>query len=112
MMRKIIKRMLLHTALIAVCFSLLHLRVDAEEIMNSAKEGVVQVNLIYRDDENTTHIINGGTGFLIGDEEENVEYVITCKHIIAPERDYIKKALKTFGVKKDEIENKVDSVEY
>lgn len=111
-MRSLIKRIVLHIALFTACLVLLQVKVNAEEVMDSAKEGVVQVNLIYKDDENKTHIIEGGTGFLIGDEEENVEYVITCKHIIAPERDYIKKALKEFGVKKDELENKVDSVEY
>ena len=86
--------------------------VKAEESLDSAKQGVVQVNLVYKDDENVKHIIDGGTGFLLGDEEENVEYVITCKHTIEPGRDYIKKALKNFGVKKDEIDNKVDAVEY
>lgn len=106
------KRFAVNFALFVVCLAALSIKVNAEEVLDTAKEGVVQVNLIYKDDENKTHIIDGGTGFLIGNEEEDVEYVITCKHIIAPERDYIKKALKSFGVKKDELENKIDSVEY
>lgn len=109
---RLVKKSILILSLILIFGSSLSFKVSAKETMDDAKQGVVQVNLIYKDDENVTHIIDGGTGFLIGNEEENVEYVITCKHIISPSRDYIKKALKKFGVKSDEIENKIDAVEY
>lgn len=110
--KKIVRMIIWLLSLIFMIGVLMPLNADAAESLDGAKQGVVQVNLIYKDDENVTHIIDGGAGFLIGDEEENVEYVITCKHTIEPGRDYIKKALKNFGVKKDEIDNKVDAVEY
>ena len=51
---------------------------------DGAKNGIVQINCVYTSDTGQEHILCGGSGFLIGDNE-NTQYVITCNHIIAPD---------------------------
>jgi hypothetical protein len=51
-----------------------------------AKQGVVQVNTTFLDDNGQKHVICGGAGFLIGDAE-GTEYVITCNHIVSPSQE-------------------------
>ena len=45
--------------------------------VDGARNGVVQVNYVYIDDNEDVHIIKGGTGFLIG-YADKTEYVVTC----------------------------------
>lgn len=88
--------------------------VQAEETLEQAKKGIVQVNLVYTDDDGKTNIIEGGTGFLIGSPDENnpEEYVVTCKHIVEPDKSYIKSVLLELGVSEQDVDSKADSVEY
>lgn len=71
-----------------------------EYSVSEARNGVLQVNCTYKDDLGKSHIICGGTGFLIGDKEKT-EYVITSAHLIAPEKKTRDAAFKAFKVKKD-----------
>ncbi|WP_294239198.1 trypsin-like peptidase domain-containing protein [Pseudobutyrivibrio sp.] len=50
---------------------------------DDAKNGVVQVNIVFTDEAEQKHILCGGSGFIVGDPEET-EYVITCNHIVSP----------------------------
>jgi len=47
------------------------------DAVNNAKNGVLQVNLDYTDDNNSKTTIASGTGFLINDNT-----VITCQHVV------------------------------
>ncbi|MBP5326003.1 MAG: trypsin-like peptidase domain-containing protein [Pseudobutyrivibrio sp.] len=50
---------------------------------DDAKNGVVQVNIVFTDEAEQKHILCGGSGFIVGDPEDT-EYVITCNHIVTP----------------------------
>lgn len=56
---------------------------ETTSMVESAKDGVVQVNTVLVDDNNERHLICGGSGFIIGDTE-GTEYVITCNHTVNP----------------------------
>lgn len=82
---------------------------DVEEAAN----GVLQINCVYIDDDGNSHLIKGGTGFLVGGSEENSQqYLITSTNTIIPDKDTKRAALKSFGVKKDEIEQRLDKIAY
>ena len=49
----------------------------ANQSVNDAKKGVLQVNLTYQGDDGTDTVIAYGSGFLINDE-----YVVTCAHVV------------------------------
>ncbi|AOZ96908.1 FHA domain-containing protein [Butyrivibrio hungatei] len=111
-MKKVVKRV---AALFAMCALLMSSNVaHAEELateeasldpvviedINSARNGVVQVNYVYIDDDDKTHIVKGGTGFIIGDVEKT-EYVLTCESNITVDGDTKKEAYKYLGIPKD-----------
>ena len=68
--------------------------------VDEAKNGVVQVNYVYIDDDENEHIVTGGTGFLVGDKEKD-EYVLTSSHILSLDEDTKKAAYNYLGIKKD-----------
>ncbi len=74
--------------------------------IEDARKGVVQVNCVYKDDLGESHIIQGGTGFLIG-FSEGTEYVITNNHIINPDKKTRDTAFKAIGVDKDKEWDKI-----
>ena len=51
----------------------------ANDAVNNARSGVLQVNLEYRDDDGNMVYRSGGSGFLINDNT-----LITCHHVIQP----------------------------
>lgn len=67
---------------------------------NEAKNGIVQVNYVYIDDNDKSHIVQGATGILIGDEEKK-EYVLTCAHILSMDEKTKASAYKYLGIKKE-----------
>lgn len=82
---------------------------DVEEAAN----GVLQINCVYIDDDGNSHLIKGGTGFLVGGTEENSQqYLITSTQAIIPDKETKRAALKSFGVKKDEIDQRLDKIAY
>lgn len=78
-----------------------------------AVNGVVQVNCVYTDDSGSKNIIKGATGFLIGTQGDNSkQYLITSKQGVIPDKDTRKAALKSFGLSKADIKDKLDDVSY
>ena len=84
--------------------------------IDEAKKGIVQINCVYIDDDNKKHIVKGGTGFLIGtpskDGQSGAQYVVTAISTVTPSKDTLKAALRSFGVKKAELEDKMDKISY
>lgn len=70
------------------------------EAAGTARNGVLQINLVYIDDKKEEHIISGGSGFLIGDEE-GANYVITGNSNVTPSEELRKQVAKTYNVPKD-----------
>ena len=64
------------TAILVCCLLPLSAFATNEKV-TAARAGVLQVNMIYSD-ENVTRVVNGGTGFLINDNT-----LITCHHCIS-----------------------------
>lgn len=67
---------------------------------NDAKQGVVQVNYVYVDDNDKAHIIQGGSGILIGNPDKT-EYVLTCAHILSMDQETKDAAYKYYGIEKN-----------
>ena len=67
------------------------------EAVNDARNGVLQVNLAYVDQNSQSHVLQGGTGFLIGDET-GAEYMITNAHVVNLRDDVRSAAGEAFGV--------------
>ena len=65
--------------------------------VKEAMNGVVQINTVFRDDENQKHIILGGAGILIGDPEKT-EYVVTNSHIVNPDQATKEAAYKYYKI--------------
>lgn len=67
------------------------------EAVNEARNGVLQINLTYIDQNSGVHVIQGGTGFLIGDET-GAEYMITNYHVVNMNDEVKNAASEVFGV--------------
>ncbi|SDB39995.1 Trypsin-like peptidase domain-containing protein [Pseudobutyrivibrio sp. YE44] len=70
-------------------------------VTSDAKEGVVQVNTVVLDAEGKKHVVYGGAGFLIGDTE-GTEYVITCNHVVNPEKEIKDAAVEFYEISTEE----------
>lgn len=75
--------------------------VSTTETVDEAFNGVVQVNLVFTDENKGTLLIQGGTGFLIG-SADGTEYVITNTHIVEPAASVKKAAYKYYKIPKKE----------
>lgn len=73
---------------------------EVVEDINSARNGVVQVNYVYIDDNDKTHIIKGGTGFIIGSADKR-EYVLTCESNVTIDKETKDAAFKYLGIPKE-----------
>lgn len=67
--------------------------------VDGARNGVVQVNYVYIDDDEKAHIVKGGTGFLIGYKDKD-EYVITCASNISLKKEEKEDAYNYLGIEK------------
>lgn len=74
------------------------------EAVNNARNGVLQVNLSYIDKNSVPHVIQGGTGFLIGDES-GAEYMITNYHVVNMDSEVKKAASERFHVDFNDSKN-------
>lgn len=61
----------------------------------AARNGILQVNLVYVDEENNEHVIQGGSGFLIGNEE-GAQYIVTDYSRLNVTEDIRQKVLTQF----------------
>lgn len=67
------------------------------EAVNDARNGVLQINLTYIDQNSNAYVVQGGTGFLIGDET-GAEYMITNAHVVNMTDEVKAAATEAFGV--------------
>lgn len=79
-----------------------------------AQKGIVQINCVYNDDSGSSHIIKGCTGFVVGTmgEDKGSKHILTCKSAIIPDTATKKAALRSFGVKKAELNDKMKNISY
>lgn len=70
---------------------------DVSDSVNQARKGVLQINLVYVDQQARGHVIQGGSGFLIG-ATNGAEYMITNTHVVAMDSDTKAAATEVFGV--------------
>lgn len=84
--------------LVAVCICVVMLAVpvfadNESEAVSAARKGVVQINLVYKDAQGNVHAIQGGSGFLIGDQ-----VVLTNNHVVTMDDETKTLAGEAFGV--------------
>lgn len=70
---------------------------NASDAVNAARKGVLQINLVYVDQGGNSHVIQGGSGFLIG-ATNGAEYMITNTHVITMDSEVRAAATEYFGV--------------
>ena len=69
--------------------------------VNEARNGILQVNLVYVDADNKEHVVRGGSGFLVGNEE-GADYVITSNANVTVTEDFRNSVGKEYKVAKSE----------
>ena len=74
--------------------------IEVDEIKEN-KTSVLQVVVIYTDDEGKEHPVQGGSGFLIGEIECGVEYVITAKEVTSVPNDVAEQVIETYAEDKE-----------
>lgn len=84
--------------LVTVCMCIMMLAVpvfadNESEAVSAARKGVVQINLAYKDAQGNAHAIQGGSGFLIGDQ-----VVLTNNHVVTMDDETKTLAGEAFGV--------------
>ena len=77
---------------------------SGSEAVNEARNGVLQINLTYIDQNGNSYVLQGGTGFLIGDES-GAEYMITNAHVVNLDADVSAAASEMFGVDFSNLNN-------
>lgn len=91
------------TAFVLTCVMILALSItalaanDANEAVNEARKGVLQINLLYVDQNGNEHLIQGGSGFLIG-ETSGADHIITNAHVVNLDDETRRAASEAFGV--------------
>ena len=78
---------------------------DEKEMDNidRAKNGVVQINCVYKTSDNISHILRGASGILIG-EADGTEYVLTSLALMTPDDETKNSFLTALGVGADDRE--------
>ena len=71
--------------------------------IDKAKNGVVQINCVYKTDDSISHILRGASGILIG-ESDGTEYVLTSLTMMTPDDETKNSFLSTLGVSADDRE--------
>ncbi|MDO4303356.1 MAG: trypsin-like peptidase domain-containing protein [Bacillota bacterium] len=78
--------------------------VEKGNTVNEARNGILQVNLVYVDSDGNEHVVRGGSGFLIGNEE-GANYVITSNTNVTVTDDLRESVGKEYKVTKTERKN-------
>lgn len=78
--------------------------VQESNTVNDARNGILQVNLVYVDGDDNEYVVRGGSGFLIGNEE-GANYVITSNTNITVTDDLRTSVGKEHKVPKAERKN-------
>lgn len=75
-----------------------------ENAVNEARNGILQVNLVYIDEDDESHVVRGGSGFLIGNEE-GADYVITSNTNVTVSDELRSSVGKEYKIAKSERKN-------
>lgn len=79
-MKKLLKLLIMPLLLSQIC--MFSLAAEAtEETVTERETSVVQIVVFYKDEQGNEHPVQGGSGFLIGDEESGAEYMVTAKEV-------------------------------
>lgn len=78
--------------------------VEKGNTVNEARNGILQVNLVYVDSDGNEYVVRGGSGFLIGNEE-GANYVITSNTNVTVTDDLRESVGKEYKVTKTERKN-------
>lgn len=78
--------------------------VVSDDVEHDARNGILQVQLVYIDDNDVSHIVSSGTGFLIGTEEE-AKYVITSYTTAFASEEMRNEVAATYGVAADKMKD-------
>lgn len=58
---------------------------------------ILQMVVLYTDAEGTEHAVQGGSGFLIGDEQSGAEYMITAKEVTAVSKETTQQVIELYA---------------
>ncbi len=75
---------------------------EANDEVTLARSGILQIKVIYTDDDRNPHEIQSGTGFLV-----NPETILTCRHVVYPTDEVLKKAAKTYKKKVGQLKDRL-----
>lgn len=70
---------------------------EANEAVNEARKGILQINLLYVDQNGNEYLLRGGSGFLIG-ETSGADHIITNAHVVNMDNETKQLASEIFGV--------------
>ena len=72
------------------------------EAVTADTNGVIQVKVVYTDDERNNYLIQTGTGFLINDET-----VVTCNHVVSLDPGLLADVAEHYGKSEKEIKDRL-----
>ncbi len=78
----------------------------AGEGMTAKENGILQVVVMYTDAEGNEHAVQGGSGFLIGAQDDEAEYIVTAKEVTYVEEETTAQVAELY-----QVEEKV-TIEY
>lgn len=77
--------------------------IGINDALTNAKNGIVCVQLIYTDDSGKKHIVNQGTGFLLGNSSE-AQFAVTTNENVCVSDEVVAATGKKYGVKKADFD--------
>lgn len=66
------------------------------ELIQQKQTSIMQMVVVYVDEEENEHAVQGGSGFLVGDEESGAEYIITAKEVTCVSEETEAKVIEQF----------------
>lgn len=77
--------------------------IGINDALTNAKNGIVCVQIVYVDDSGKKHIVNQGTGFLLGNSSET-QFAVTTNENVCVSDEVIAATGKKYGVKKADFD--------
>ena len=97
-LRRCLSLMLALSLVMAMSISAFASEGAKNEAVRDDRTGVVQVNVVYTDDEGVRNVIQTGTGFMI-----NELSVVTCNHVTQLDDETMEEAEERFGVDEQKL---------
>lgn len=72
-----------------------------DDELGDTKSGILQMVVTYTDEEGVEHPIQGGSGFLIGDMESGVQYILTAKEVTYVSEDMAALVIENYAKDKE-----------